>query len=68
MKSNVEGMQMMTKRKSQKIIISIIKDIRAHIKQVQDAIKKECSENKKNLSCIAQIKSLMESLEDKVAD
>lgn len=53
MKSNVEGMQMMTKRKCQKvikIIIGIVKDIRAHIKQVQDVIKKECSENKKKIS------------------
>ena len=67
-KNNLEGTQMMIKRKCQKIIISIIKDVRAHVKQVQDVIKKECSENKKSLSCIAQIKSLMESLEDKVED
>lgn len=56
-----------------KIIISIIKDIRdtAHIKQVQDVIKKECSENSnynKNISWVEQLKSSAKGWEDKSAD
>ena len=58
---------MIRRRKHQKKISSKTRD-RAQIEQAQNVIKKEHSENKKIVAWTAQIKSLEEGVEDRIAD